>query len=57
MLKRLFVDGYKCYSDFEMKFEGGAFSFLAGRNGSGKTTLFEVLTLLRDISAFGDCGI
>ena len=36
---------------------GGAFSFLAGRNGSGKTTLFEVLTLLRDISALGDCGI
>ena len=53
MLKRLFVDGYKCYSDFEMKFEGGAFSFLAGRNGSGKTTLFEVMMLLRDISALG----
>ena len=53
MLKRLFIDGYKCFSDFELKFEGGTFSFLAGRNGSGKTTLFEVLLLLRDIAAFG----
>lgn len=53
MIKRIFIDGYKCYRKFEMLFDGKPFSFLAGRNGAGKTTLFEVLALVRDIACRG----
>lgn len=53
MIKRLYVDGYKCYSNFEMDFGGKGIIYLAGANGAGKTTLFEILTLLKNIAAYG----
>lgn len=53
MIKRLYIDGYKCYSNFEMDFEGKDVIFLAGANGAGKTTLFETLSLLKNIAVHG----
>ncbi len=41
MLKRLFVDNYKCYTNFEIRFE--ELNLIMGNNGSGKSTLFELL--------------
>lgn len=41
MLTRVYIDNYKCFSNFEWK--PGKLVLLAGRNGSGKSTLMEVL--------------
>lgn len=41
MLTRVYIDNYKCFSNFEWK--PGKLVLLAGRNGSGKSALMEVL--------------
>ncbi|NEQ67886.1 MAG: AAA family ATPase [Symploca sp. SIO2D2] len=46
MLKRIYIDNFRCLVNFEMKFEDHISLFL-GANGSGKTTVFEVLRKLR----------
>jgi len=46
MLKRIYIDNFRCLVNFEMKFEDNVSLFL-GANGSGKTTVFEVLRKLR----------
>lgn len=51
MLKRLYIDNYRCLTNFECRFEQK--QLILGPNGSGKTTLFDVLSLLRDFCAFG----
>lgn len=45
MLKRLYVDNYKTFSNFELELE--SLSFFLGANGSGKSSVFEVLVHLR----------
>ena len=45
MLKRLYIDNYKCYSNFELTFN--ALNLLMGPNGVGKSTIFEVLYKIR----------
>ncbi|MCX6378293.1 MAG: AAA family ATPase, partial [Armatimonadetes bacterium] len=45
MIKRLFVDNYKCFVNFDTYF--GSQTLIVGENGVGKTTLFEVLDALR----------
>ncbi|MEW5940775.1 MAG: AAA family ATPase, partial [Chloroflexota bacterium] len=47
MLKRLYVDNYKCLVDFELNFD--AINLFLGANGSGKSTVFEVLQKLRAV--------
>ncbi|KYF89119.1 hypothetical protein BE17_38180 [Sorangium cellulosum] len=47
MIKRLYIDRFKTFQNFEWKPESVA--LLMGRNGAGKTLLFEVLHLLRDL--------
>lgn len=47
MIKRIYIDNYKCLVNFEWKPDD--VSLIIGRNGSGKSTLFEVL---RDIQYF-----
>ncbi len=45
-IKRLKVDKYKCFRDFEISFqieEGGCSNILIGENGTGKSTLLEVV--------------
>lgn len=45
MLKKLYVDNYRCLVNFEVNFSN--LSLLIGENGSGKTTVFEVLRYLQ----------
>jgi predicted ATPase len=47
MLKRLYVDNYKCLVNFELNFK--SINLFLGANGSGKTTVFEVLQKLRAV--------
>ncbi len=46
MLKRLYVDNFRCLSNFTM--EPGRVAALVGANGSGKSTIFDVLSFLQD---------
>ena len=47
MLKRIYIDNYKCCSNFELEFE--RMNLILGSNGSGKTTIFEVLRDIRSL--------
>ncbi|HAG84710.1 MAG TPA: ATPase [Cyanobacteria bacterium UBA12227] len=46
MLKRIYIDNFRCLGNFEIKFENNISLFL-GTNGSGKTTVFHVLMKLQ----------
>ena len=46
MINRIYVDNYKCFTNFECRF--GPMQLLLGENGSGKTSTFNVLETLRD---------
>ena len=52
MLKRIYVDNYKCLVNFE--YHPGEIQLILGKNGSGKSTLLEVLSLLRAFIVEGD---
>jgi AAA15 family ATPase/GTPase len=41
MLKRIYIDNYKCLVNFELRFD--KMNILLGENGSGKSTVFETL--------------
>ncbi|MFP4381463.1 MAG: AAA family ATPase, partial [Candidatus Sumerlaeia bacterium] len=41
MLKRLYIDNYKCFENFEVEFSN--INLLLGANASGKSTVLEVL--------------
>lgn len=45
MLKKLYVNNFKCLVNFEIEFSN--INLLLGANGSGKTTVFEVLHKLQ----------
>ena len=47
MLKRLHVDNYRTFQNFE--WSPGPVALLLGRNGAGKSALFEVLYLVRGL--------
>ncbi len=51
MLKRLYVDNFRCFSNFTL--EPGRVAALVGANGSGKSTVFEVLSFLQDFLVEG----
>lgn len=51
MLDRLYVDNYRCFTNFECRF--GRQQLFLGPNGSGKSTVLEVLALLRDVCIGG----
>ncbi len=46
MLKRLYIDNYKCLTNFDIRFE--ELTLLLGPNGCGKSAIFEVMGKLRD---------
>lgn len=47
LLKRLYVDNYKCFSNFELRMD--EFVLLLGPNGVGKSTVLDVLSGLRNL--------
>lgn len=54
MLKRIYIDNYKCFVNFEWKPE--PVNLLLGSNGSGKSTVFEVLAKLKSL-VFDDARV
>ena len=44
MISRIYIDNYKCFTNFE--YHPGNLQLLLGGNGTGKTAVFEVLELL-----------
>ena len=46
MIKRVYVDNYKCMVNFEISL--GDISLFLGQNGSGKSSVFQVLQMLVD---------
>ncbi|MDY7014462.1 MAG: AAA family ATPase [Cyanobacteriota bacterium] len=45
MLKRIYIDNFRCLVNFELEFD--AINLFLGTNGSGKSTVFEVLQKLQ----------
>ena len=48
MLKRLYVDNYKCLVNFE--YQPGKVQLIIGGNGTRKSSIFDVLSLLRTLT-------
>lgn len=48
MLKRIYIDNYKCLVNFEINFD--SINLFLGPNGSGKSTVFEVLEKIRAVA-------
>lgn len=46
MIRRIYVDNYKCLVNFECKFQH--LNLILGTNGSGKSTVFDALRDVRD---------
>ena len=59
MIKRLYVDNYKCFVNFELNFQ--PLTLLLGRNGAGKTSVLDVMFALRELlsgrAKISDAGI
>jgi len=47
MLQRIYIDNYKCFVNFELRFDD--LVVLLGRNGTGKSSLLDVLCALRNL--------
>lgn len=52
MLKKVYVDNYKCFVNSDIALDSDAM-LVAGANGAGKSTFFEILELLRDLVGRG----
>jgi len=52
MLKRLYVDNFRCLVDFELNFD--SINLFLGDNGAGKSTIFDVLGKLQLLITSGD---
>ena len=50
MLRRLHIDNYRCFVDFELR--PGRRNLLIGSNGTGKTSLFDALGGIQDLLLF-----
>ncbi len=51
MISHLYVDNYRCFSNFEWK--PGPLNLLLGDNGTGKTSVFDIVETLRDFVCVG----
>lgn len=47
MIKRLYVDNYKCFVNFDLNFR--SLTLLLGRNGAGKTSILDIMFALREL--------
>lgn len=55
MLKRLYVDNFRCLEDFELNFD--SINLFLGDNGAGKSTVFDILGKLKEITTNPDINI
>ncbi len=53
MLKRIYIDNYRCFVNFELRLNQQ--QLILGLNGSGKSTLLDVLRAIRNL-CIGDCA-
>jgi len=51
MLKRLYIDNYRSFVNFEMKTDTDSSLLFIGENGSGKTSVLRVLSFLQRIAS------
>ena len=49
MIRRLYVDNYKCFVNFEVRLD--PLTLLLGRNGAGKTAILEEIEAARSAVA------
>jgi len=49
MLKRLYVNNFRCLVAFEMEFD--SFAVLCGPNGAGKSSVFDAIGMLRHLAS------
>lgn len=49
MLKRFYINNFKCLQKFEFKLGDLSSAFLLGKNGSGKSTVFEAIRIFQSI--------
>ncbi|MEL6580705.1 MAG: AAA family ATPase [Cyanobacteria bacterium J06621_12] len=54
MLKRIYVNNFRCLVNFELTFDN--VNLILGHNGSGKSTLFDVIRKLQQF-IIGDLKI
>ena len=47
MFKRIYIDNYKCFVNFELRLD--ELTLLVGRNGAGKTAVLDVVYALRQL--------
>jgi predicted ATPase len=55
VISRIYIDNYKCFSNFE--YRPGAMQLLLGPNGTGKTAVFDILDALRIFIASGTTSL
>ena len=51
MIKRLYIDNFRCMVNFE--YRPGRMELLLGENGTGKSTVFEVLQQIQTVVVHG----
>lgn len=49
MIKRIYIDNYRCFRNFELRLDDLPCSMIIGGNGTGKSTVGEVLGIFRAI--------
>ncbi len=52
MLKRIYIDNFRCFVNFELHLE--KVSLLLGANGSGKTSIFKILEIIQRLVSDGE---
>ncbi len=55
MLKRLYVDNFRCLEDFELNFD--SINLFLGDNGAGKSTVFDILGKLKEFITKEDANL
>lgn len=53
MIRRIYIDNYKCFANFEIKLGGLPCSMIIGADGVGKSTLAEVMGIFRALVVDG----
>ncbi len=55
MISRIYIDNYKCLTNFE--YRPGALQLLLGANGTGKTAIFDILDAVRGFIVDGTSSL